>query len=218
MVNRETAEQPRPRRKQERGLRTRSALIAATVQVVADAGYAKATTKAIADAAGVAEGTIYRHFAAKHDLFFAAVLDLHADLIESVTQLPELAGTGSVHENLGLAIRRLAALRSDLLPLEVWMLGQPEVRNARLALMSSSADSAAFGPARTIADYLAAEQSLGRVRSDLDPSAAAQTILAALFGIAFLPASDDPDRYDHLVSDTIDLLVHGLTAATLLTD
>jgi len=46
----------------ERGEATRVRLIEATAQVVAEVGYANASTRAIAKAAGVAEGTIYRHF------------------------------------------------------------------------------------------------------------------------------------------------------------
>ena len=58
-----------------RGDRTRARLIEATTQVVAQVGYSRATTRAIADLAGVAEGTIYRHFPDKQHLFFAAVLE-----------------------------------------------------------------------------------------------------------------------------------------------
>jgi len=57
-----------------RGDRTQAKLIEATLAVVAEVGYARASTRAIAERAGVAEGTIYRHFADKTALFFAAAL------------------------------------------------------------------------------------------------------------------------------------------------
>jgi len=57
-----------------RGDRTQAKLIEATLAVVAEVGYARASTRAIAERAGVAEGTIYRHFADKPALFFAAAL------------------------------------------------------------------------------------------------------------------------------------------------
>ena len=57
----------------KRGEATRARLIEATLAVVRDFGYAHASTRAIARAAGVAEGTIYRHFPDKTSLFFATV-------------------------------------------------------------------------------------------------------------------------------------------------
>ena len=68
----------------DRGAATRAALIEATRQVVHAVGYTNATTRAIAQAAGVAEGTIYRHFTDKSAMFFAAVLDRNATITERV--------------------------------------------------------------------------------------------------------------------------------------
>ena len=66
--------------------------IAATQDVVREIGYAHATTRAIAEAAGVAEGTIYRHFPDKVALYFAAALDQDSALIAEVASLPKHAG------------------------------------------------------------------------------------------------------------------------------
>jgi AcrR family transcriptional regulator len=52
---------------------TRQRIIDAAVEVGAKLGYAKATTKAIAEAAGVNEVTLFRHFGTKADLFSAAI-------------------------------------------------------------------------------------------------------------------------------------------------
>jgi DNA-binding transcriptional regulator YbjK len=63
-----------------RGDRTRAKLIKATLSVVAEVGYAKTSTRAIATKAKVAEGTLYRHFPDKMSLFFAAAMTLLAAL------------------------------------------------------------------------------------------------------------------------------------------
>jgi TetR/AcrR family fatty acid metabolism transcriptional regulator len=57
----------------------RAQIIQAAQQVFAEKGYHRATTKAIAQAAGVAEGTIYLYFKTKADLLIA--------LIEEFTQI-----------------------------------------------------------------------------------------------------------------------------------
>ncbi len=48
---------------------TRERLLQAAREVIEDAGYGGASVAAIAERAGVATGTLYRHFASKEDLF-----------------------------------------------------------------------------------------------------------------------------------------------------
>src|SRR5215218_7493873 len=48
---------------------TRTRLLRAGVEVLETGGYASASVAAIAERAGVATGTLYRHFASKADLF-----------------------------------------------------------------------------------------------------------------------------------------------------
>lgn len=54
------------------GAATRAKLMQAAARIVAGEGMAAATTAAIAAEAGVAEGTLYRHFESKDDLLIAA--------------------------------------------------------------------------------------------------------------------------------------------------
>lgn len=54
------------------GAATRAKLMQAAARIVASDGMAAATTAAIAAEAGVAEGTLYRHFESKDDLLIAA--------------------------------------------------------------------------------------------------------------------------------------------------
>jgi AcrR family transcriptional regulator len=51
------------------GLATRERLLAAARELIEEGGYASASVAATAERAGVASGTLYRHFTSKEDLF-----------------------------------------------------------------------------------------------------------------------------------------------------
>lgn len=191
------------RGKQQRGLRTRARLMTATNRVVAEVGYAHATTKRIAAVAGVSEATIYRHFPGKQQMFMSAALESHQDSIAAFERLPERAGTGTIDQNLRPILTRLANMRRELLPLELWMLANPELRREALRSQVS------HPPDEPLSRYLAAEQRAGRLPRSLDAEAIALTMLATLFGIAVLPGSDDPETYRWLVEHAITILVAG---------
>lgn len=198
----------------ERGRATRAKLIDATLAVVGEVGYAHASTRAIAEAAGVAEGTIYRHFPDKATLFFSAAVESNAPALAWVAGLPARAGEGTVEANLSDALCRLAALQERIVPLELAMMADPELAAQRERALAAN-QGIPPGPPEAIAAYLAAEQGLGRIRPDLDPHEAAIVILAALFGLALTPGRRpvalDPERVD----SAIRLLVHGMTPTTV---
>jgi AcrR family transcriptional regulator len=162
----------------ERGQQTRQRLIDATAVVVGAHGYAAATTRAIAAAAGVSEATIYRHFPDKTALFFAAVIERHTAVMEWMTQLPKRAGVSTINATLTETLHQLATLGADLAPLELAMLADPE-----LARQRNVRDGMPPGPPAHLAEYLRREQSHGRIRSDVDPDKMALVVLATLFGI-----------------------------------
>jgi AcrR family transcriptional regulator len=192
----------------KRGDRTRAKLIEATLAVVAEVGYARASTRAIADAAGVAEGALYRHFPDKASLFFAAALAASPTVVEWVDALPARAGTETVEANLAAALERLATLQERVLPLEIAIRSDPELAAQRQALIASQGPLP--GPPRAIAEYLAVEQRLGRVRSDVDPEEVALIILAMLFGLA-IASADDPGRLSaDRVGSALRVLVRGI--------
>lgn len=195
-----------------RGKATRSKLIQATLSVVRQVGYSHASTRAIAEAAGVAEGTIYRHFTDKAALFFAAALESSAPTIDRVSSLPERAGHGTVEANLTDALVRLAALQDKIIPIELAILADPDLSAQRRRALAAGR-GLPDGPPEAIAAYLSAEQRLGRVRADVDPSEAAIVILAALFGLAVTPrsidAGVDPDR----LAAAVGILVRGIEAS-----
>lgn len=191
-----------------RGDATRARLIAATHQVVRDHGYSGATTKAIAEAAGVSEGTIYRHFPDKVALFFEAVLARDQTIIDEVGELPGRAGTATVAHNLARTLTRLADLRDEIIPLELAIRADPAMAERRRHLRPPEPDDDA--PPVVIARYLAAEQGLGRVRSDLDPFDAAIALLAMLFGLAMMPEPVGEELGADHIRSAVELVTRGL--------
>lgn len=191
-----------------RGDTTRKRLIDATTALVREVGYANVRTRSIAVAAGVAEGTLYRHFADKRSLFYAAVLDRNAPIVAATASLPSLAGQGTVLDNLLEVIRNLARLQEDLLPLEQAMIADPTLAPP----LGDRAELPLDGPPQDIARYLAAEQSLGRVRADCDPTLAAISLLAMLFGLAVHPVLGDDLANSALLASSVSYFVDGVGA------
>jgi AcrR family transcriptional regulator len=62
-----------PKRRGDKRERTRAKLIAATLEVIAEAGFASASLEAIAARAGVTRGSIYSNFAGRDALMLAAI-------------------------------------------------------------------------------------------------------------------------------------------------
>ena len=196
----------------DRGRATRARLIEATLEVVREVGYAHASTRAIAQAAGVAEGTIYRHFPDKASLFFAAALEADAPVVDWVATLPGRAGEGTLEGTLVELVERLAALQDRLVPLELAILADPELAAQRRRALAANAGRPA-GPPEAIAAYLAAEQRLGRVRADVEPADVALVMLAALFGLGVTSTATGVMLDQPRLVAMIRLLVRGIEPA-----
>lgn len=69
----ETRRGPGRPRDEERTERRRAEILEATVQLFAECGYAQTDLQELANRLGVGKGTVYRYFATKEELFFAAV-------------------------------------------------------------------------------------------------------------------------------------------------
>jgi AcrR family transcriptional regulator len=194
----------------KRGEDTRARLIEATRSVVREVGYAHASTRAIAQAAGVAEGTIYRHFPDKSSLFFAAIMEANAPIIEWVAGLPSRAGQGNVEGNLTEAAVRLTGMRDQIIPLEMAIAADPELAAQRRRALVATGGSLPPGPPEAVETYLVAEQRLGRVSPDVDPREAAIVILAVLFGLAADPSFGDGRLGQERLASAMRLIVRGI--------
>jgi AcrR family transcriptional regulator len=92
---------PDETRDDPRIVRTRHAVLEATLALLVEHGYDGLTIEALADQAGVAKTTIYRHWATKEEVVIAAVSSLKA--------APEVPDTGSLRADLRALMRGLAA-------------------------------------------------------------------------------------------------------------
>jgi len=99
-------------RTEARRLRAREAIVAAALAQVADGGYASAGVQAVAARAGVATGSVYRHFASKAELFaevFRRASQRELDVVARVADASgETAGTRIAAAAEAFARRALA--------------------------------------------------------------------------------------------------------------
>ena len=195
----------------QRGDRTKARLVRATTDLVAELGYPKVTTRAIAARAGVSEATIYRHFPDKRALFTAALLQGHQPIVEWMSDLPAKAGEATVADNLTACLIQLAGLRDAVLPLERALMDDPDLARSRPPGGGAMTIEAVGGPPHQLQEYLAAEQRLGRVRRDVDTSEAAVVLLVILFGLAAGPPIMDREL-EATVAGAVRLIVDGLAA------
>ncbi len=100
---------------QERLDATRTAIVHAAHALVAERGYAGCSVALVAAEAGVATGTVYRHFPDKGALFAEVFRVATQREVDAVTAA--VTGPGPVGERLGRAVRTFAgrALRSPRL-------------------------------------------------------------------------------------------------------
>jgi AcrR family transcriptional regulator len=160
---------------------TRERLIAAASSLLFERGLAGVTTQSVAEKAGVAEGTIYRHFSGRDALLLCAVRErVPAQYERVVCQLAERAGERTVEINLREFMAALIPFYALIAP----MLGILAAHPALAAEHARALEAENRGPRYTveqIAAYFRAEQQLGRIRPDADPKASAGLLLGVCF-------------------------------------
>lgn len=184
---------------------SRDRILDAAAELIRTRGLARTTTKEIARAAGVAEGTIYKQFTDKHELIGQVLYSRLPNFIPAIKELAERVGDGSVRDNLV----RVAVLALDFyreaMPMAASLLADQDLLDSQRR--ANTAHRA--GPQRAheaIADYLAAEQRAGRVTPAAHPRALADLLLGACFQQAYLDAyagADPTPTHQHRRATTL---------------
>ncbi|MGD8399078.1 MAG: TetR/AcrR family transcriptional regulator [Anaerolineae bacterium] len=184
-------------------------ILEAAARLFAENGYARTTTRALAEAAGVNEVTLFRHFGSKGNLF-AAVVETYA--------APGLSAA--------LAIEVTGDLRRDLEAMGTQVLDLLLERGDAMRLMLCEAEH--FPEVRQVlaqnprhlrqmlAGYLQRQIDAGRVRP-LHVEAAAQAFWGMFFAYSIsvwlLDEPVEPELDAHaLVAAFVDVFVRGIAA------
>lgn len=198
---------------------TRQLLIDAATEVFVKRGFSRATTKEIAQTAGVAEGTIYRHFDDKYALFHEVFLARSGETIEELARFPERAGEGTVRDNLEDLLRLIGSMAEHATSLMASMWADPEIARRFEAYVRERAPKGLeAGPIGIVAAYIRAEQEQGRIRDDVAAEAAAAVVASVPFASAMNRALSDhlptPGDFPAPGRAAVDILAQGLVPQT----
>ncbi len=170
----------------------RSQLIAATIEVLAEDGFAQTTFARVADRAGVTPGLITYHFGTKHQLMTAVVEHVRTDMERHIERAIEDAGThgGTLTALIGEYVRYCADKPAHLVAA-----GHVEDNLAGLTPDDGAAHFEAL---------LREGQAAGEFRTALNTRVAAVALLSALEAapteLAGRPDSD-PTEYAEQLAD-----------------
>jgi AcrR family transcriptional regulator len=103
-------------------------------QVIRGDGLTHATTRRIAVMAGCSEGTVYRHFKSKDDVFLA-VLTERIKILGTAQSVFDNAGTGDARKNLTLAMTSVLDFYNLTIPITAALLSDPRLIARQKELM-----------------------------------------------------------------------------------
>lgn len=175
---------------------TRDDILDAAAEVMRTQGFARATTKSIAQVAGYSEAALYKHFADKAAILLAVMHERMPTLPGSLMELIGNPGTGTVRANLTRLARIAIDFYIDGFPILVSLFSSQELLTAhrrRMQELNAGPHKAQEG----LILYLREEQKLGRIRRTVDVEAAAALLFGACFQRGFevnfagLDPSDD---------------------------
>ncbi len=164
-----------------KGAATREQLVDATERLMCEGGLSAVTTQSVARACGLSEGTIYRHFSSREELIVTTLRErLPGEFKTHVDALSAGAGRVPLDQNLGAFISGLLPIFATVAP----SLGMLAADPTLAAKNAESLCADGKGPRLLIdqvAEYLRAEQRLGRVAAGINVRATAGLLVALCF-------------------------------------
>jgi TetR/AcrR family transcriptional regulator, cholesterol catabolism regulator len=177
----------------------------AAISVIAAQGYANATTRAIADAAGIKKATVYHYIQSKESLLFEIIEDFQAIGERIMDVVGDSAGTATERFEL-LVLLHVEAMIAD--PLMSTVLAR-ELRSLdgefRERAMRRRDQYEEF-----VVELIREGQRGGQFRESIDPKIFAIGVLSAMNSLHdwYRPSGDlTPGDVAHLLSDNF---IHGL--------
>ncbi|MFO7917209.1 MAG: TetR/AcrR family transcriptional regulator [Anaerolineae bacterium] len=196
--------QERRRRRLER---RRERILEAAAEVFAERGYAASTIREIADAADVAEGTLYNYFGGKRDILLAiiSVADVHMDV-----DVGEVDERGDRRVLISMIEGWLAFSQSDL-PFARTLLGEAWVDDE---ILDDFLFELLDRVHRQLAEYIEARIQAGVFRP-IDPQMGARLLMSMFGGLIMpvlrgvLPPLSPGERHE-MAETMVDLFLEGM--------
>jgi AcrR family transcriptional regulator len=192
----------------------RDAILGAARQIIDEQGLQAATTRNIAELAGCAEGTIYRHFEDKHELLIQLFAGSAPEFLSLVGELPGRAGSETVRSILmQLGLAALPFYRA-VLPFVGGSIVDPELRMLQRQRFNVP-DRGPVHALRQVERYIEAEREIGRLGRSGSAAGAAIAILGAAFSRAYLDVWLGPEVLgrcsdEEFVEGVVSALLEGL--------
>jgi AcrR family transcriptional regulator len=184
----------------------REQLISVATRLFAERGYEATTTAAIADAAGVTEPILYRHFDSKQDLFVAIVREMSGLTLRHWHQLTE--GVDDPAE----AIRRIArqfpehvAQLSDAYHVIHGALSTSRDKKVLKVMHEHYVQIEEF-----FVDVISRGQKAGLVRKDMEPRVPAWQLIYLGIGITMISLNLPGLYQGQPLAEGIEMIVRGL--------
>ena len=179
----------------------RTRLIESTQELLWERGYTGTSPRAIQDAAGVGQGSMYHHFSGKAALAGAAIRRTAEEMVPR--SRAHLDGPGSPLERLQAYLRAerdvLRGCRVGRLVQDREVVDDPDLREP--------IDEVFSGAIARMAEVLREAQDAGEVRADVDPDQVATTLLAVVQGGYVLArAHQDEARFAAAVEGALSLV------------
>jgi AcrR family transcriptional regulator len=188
---------------------TRDEILDAAAQVMRTQGFARATTKSIAQGAGYSEAALYKHFPDKAAILLAVLHERMPELPGSLKELIGNPGTGTVRANLTRLARIAVDFYVEGFPILVSLFSSQELLTAHRRRMREL-DAGPHKAQEGLVRYLREEQRLGRVRRTADAEAAAALLFGACFQRGFelnfagrAPADEEQVAFATAVAKTL---------------
>jgi AcrR family transcriptional regulator len=162
----------------------REQLLDAAREVLRDKGIMGATTREIARAAKVADGTLYNHFRTREELFMALFERVLPLIKDTLSDLPMRVGQGAIDVTLIEVLVAALEFFREAVPLFAAVVSDPALNAGYRAQLGAQNR----GPHRAYArveKYLQAEQRMKRIGEAVDATATAQQLIAIAFFQAF---------------------------------
>jgi AcrR family transcriptional regulator len=198
----------------EEHVSTRERLIGATERLLREGGLSAVTTQSVAQKAGLAEGTIYRHFDCRDSLVACTIEErVPAAFEHLIDTLMKSAGHSQVEDNLRDFLAGALPFFAVIAPFVGMLAANPAVALRHSEMMREKGK----GPRRAaerLQAYFREEQRLGRIRQDIDVRGAGALLVGVCFHHSLMTQlfGEDPNGVtdDELPAAVAGVLSRGL--------